>query len=217
MLARLASSVPEHDFDYGFEYKWDGYRAITYVERAVRKFVADGVEAVAVCFLFSYLNPDHEDRARAILAQHMPQAFITTSSSVAPQFREFERFTTAALSAFIGPKIGSYISHLEGALDEAGLAADLLIMASNGGVATPAMAVRPTMRLPRTVVRGAELPIAHRAGPTTDRRSEGLDRTRLRIRPAPRPVDEEEGRTWQKLIRPNAAPRRRRRTPAIGT
>jgi N-methylhydantoinase A len=118
------------------------------VRRAAEELNAEGVESVAVCFLFSYLNPDHEDRARAILAQHMPQAFITTSSSVAPQFREFERFTTAALSAFIGPKIGSYISHLEGALDKAGLAADLLIMASNGGVATPAMAVeKPALTL----------------------------------------------------------------------
>jgi N-methylhydantoinase A len=118
------------------------------VRRAAEELKAEGVESVAVCFLFSYLNPDHEDRARAILARHMPQAFITTSSSVAPQFREFERFTTAALSAFIGPKIGSYISHLEGALDQAGLAADLLIMASNGGVATPAMAVeKPALTL----------------------------------------------------------------------
>jgi N-methylhydantoinase A len=78
----------------------------------------------------------------------MPQAFITTSSAVAPQFREFERFTTAAMSAFIGPKIGGYITHLEGALREAGLEADLLIMASNGGVATPAMAVeKPALTL----------------------------------------------------------------------
>ena len=78
----------------------------------------------------------------------MPNAFITTSSAVAPQFREFERFTTAAMSAFIGPKIGGYISHLEGALRDAGLEADLLIMASNGGVATPAMAVeKPALTL----------------------------------------------------------------------
>ena len=52
------------------------------VRRAAKEFNAEGVESVAVCFLFSYLNPDHEDRARAILAQHMPQAFIRTSSSV---------------------------------------------------------------------------------------------------------------------------------------
>src|ERR1700676_387874 len=120
----------------------------TRVGQVAEELNAEGVESVAVCFLFSYLNPDHEDRARAILVRHMPRAFITTSSSVAPQFREFERFTTTALSAFIGPKIGNYISHLEGALRDAGLAADLLIMTSNGGVATPAMTVeKPAITL----------------------------------------------------------------------
>jgi N-methylhydantoinase A len=120
----------------------------TRVGQVAEELNAEGVESVAVCFLFSYLNPDHEDRARAILMRHMPRAFITTSSSVAPQFREFERFTTTALSAFIGPKIGNYISHLEGALRDAGLAADLLIMTSNGGVATPAMTVeKPALTL----------------------------------------------------------------------
>ena len=115
---------------------------------AARALKEDGVEAVAVCFLFSYLNPAHEDRAKAILARELPGVFITTSSSVSPQFREFERFTTASLSAFIGPKMRNYIGRIEGALREAGLTADLRIMASNGGVATPAMvAEKPVMTL----------------------------------------------------------------------
>ena len=54
-----------------------------------------GVEAVAVCFLFSYLNPEHERRAAAIVREEMPDAFVTTSADIFPQFREFERFTTA--------------------------------------------------------------------------------------------------------------------------
>jgi N-methylhydantoinase A len=106
---------------------------------AARALKAEGVESVAVCFLFSYLNPAHEDRAKQILAREMPGVFIATSSSISPQFREFERFTTACLSAFIGPKMGTYIGRLDGALRDAGLRADLRIMASNGGVATPAM------------------------------------------------------------------------------
>jgi N-methylhydantoinase A len=118
------------------------------VRRAGDELAAEGVDSVAVCFLFSYLNPDHENRARDILARSLPNAFITTSSSVAPQFREFERFTTAALSAFIGPKIGGYIAHLEKALSGAGMSAELRIMASNGGVATPAMAMeKPALTL----------------------------------------------------------------------
>jgi N-methylhydantoinase A len=118
------------------------------VIEAARALKADGVEAVAVCFLFSYLNPAHEDQAKQILARQLPGVFITTSSSVSPQFREFERFTTASLSAFIGPKMRNYIGRLDGALRDAGLRADLRIMASNGGVATPAMvAEKPVMTL----------------------------------------------------------------------
>jgi len=109
------------------------------VREAARALRAEGVESVAVCFLFSYLNPAHEERARAILAEEMPEAFITTSSSISPQFREFERFTTAAVCAFIGPKVRRYIERLEQALGSAGVTANLRIMASNGGVATPAM------------------------------------------------------------------------------
>ena len=62
-----------------------------------------GVEAVAVCLLFSYLNPEHERRAAAIVAEEMPDAFVTTSADISPQFREFERFTTACMNAFVGP------------------------------------------------------------------------------------------------------------------
>jgi N-methylhydantoinase A len=109
---------------------------------------AEGVEAVAVCFLFSYLNPAHEQRAKEILERELPGVFITTSSSVSPQFREFERFTTACLCAFIGPKMRSYVSRLEDALRDAGLRSELRVMASNGGVATPAMvSEKPVMTL----------------------------------------------------------------------
>ena len=80
-----------------------------------------GVESVAICFLFSYLNPAHEDRAKAIVPEILPEAFVTTSSFVSPQFREFERFTTAALAAFIGPKVRTYITHLDRSLKSAGL------------------------------------------------------------------------------------------------
>src|SRR6516164_3207412 len=106
---------------------------------AARALKAEGVEAVAVCFLFSYLNPAHEERAKQILQRELPGVFIVSSSSISPQFREFERFTTACLCAFIGPKMRTYIGRLNGALREAGSRASLRIMASNGGVATPAM------------------------------------------------------------------------------
>ena len=109
------------------------------VRHAARALRQEGVEAVAVCFLFSYINPAHEERARAILEDELPGAFITTSAAVSPQFREFERFTTTAIAAFVGPKVRGYVQDLAAALRGAGIEADLHIMASNGGVVTPAM------------------------------------------------------------------------------
>ena len=78
----------------------------------------------------------------------MPGAFVTTSSSLSPQFREFERFTTAALSAFIGPKVGSYVAALDAALKQIGVTGELRIMSSNGGVATARMVTeKPALTL----------------------------------------------------------------------
>lgn len=118
------------------------------VRQAARELAAEGVESVAICFLFSYLDPAHEDRAAAIVREEMPMAFVTTSSGLSPQFREFERFTTAALAAFIGPKVGSYVAALDAALRTLGVTGELRIMASNGGVATPRMVTeKPALTL----------------------------------------------------------------------
>jgi len=118
------------------------------VVEAARALKAEAVEAVAVCFLFSYLNPAHEERAKQILERELPGVFIATSSSISPQFREYERFTTACLCAFIGPKMRGYVGRLETSLRDTGLRSELRIMASNGGVATPAMvSEKPVMTL----------------------------------------------------------------------
>ncbi len=118
------------------------------VRTAARRLKDDGVEAVAICFLFSYLDPAHEERARAIVEEEAPGIFVTTSSNVTPQFREFERFTTTAMNAFVGPKVRRYVSRLDEQLRAKGLKADLHIMGSNGGVATASMvAERPVLTL----------------------------------------------------------------------
>ena len=84
----------------------------------------------------------------AIVREEYPECFATTSSSVSPQFREFERFTTTAMNAFVGPKVRNYVTRLESEIEASGFKADLRIMASNGGVATPAMvAERPVLTL----------------------------------------------------------------------
>ncbi len=115
---------------------------------AVTRLQNAGIESIAVCFLFSYLNPEHENRAREIIEQEYPECFVTTSSSVSPQFREFERFTTASMNAFIGPKVRDYVSHLADRIGDEGINADLHVMSSNGGVATAKMvSERPVMTL----------------------------------------------------------------------
>lgn len=118
------------------------------VRAAALELKAAEVEAIAIGFLFSYLDPASEERAAAIVREVYPQAYVTTSASVAPQFREFERFTTAAMNAFIGPKVRTYVSALENRLASEGFSTDLHIMGSNGGVATAAMvADKPVMTL----------------------------------------------------------------------
>jgi N-methylhydantoinase A len=109
------------------------------VREAARALRQDGVEAIAICFLFSYLNPAHEARAKQLVLEEHPEAFVTTSAEVAPQFREFERFTTAAMNAFVGPKVRDYISVLSRRLREAGSGGELQVMGSNGGAATVRM------------------------------------------------------------------------------
>lgn len=108
------------------------------VRDAARALRDAGIVSIAIGFLFSYLNPAHERRAREIVLEEHPDAFVTISSEVAPQFREFERFTTAAMNAFVGIKVRDYVARLDRRLGEAGLRSDLHIMASNGGVVTPA-------------------------------------------------------------------------------
>ncbi len=118
------------------------------VRQAARDLKAAGVQAIAVCFLFSYLDSVHEERARAIVLEEYPDCFVTTSSSVSPQFREFERFTTAAMNAFIGPKVRDYVAHLESSMGGSGIGSDLHVMGSNGGAATATMvADKPILTL----------------------------------------------------------------------
>jgi N-methylhydantoinase A len=118
------------------------------VRAAARELREEGVESVAVCFLFSYLNPEHERRAAAIVREEMPHAFVTTSADIVPQFREFERFTTATMSAFVGPKTGRYLERLASALEDESVAGELHVMMSSGGVASSqAAAERPVTLL----------------------------------------------------------------------
>jgi N-methylhydantoinase A/oxoprolinase/acetone carboxylase beta subunit len=114
---------------------------------AARELKDEGVEAIAICFLFSYLNDVHEQRAKEIVEDVYPEAYVTASSEVYSQFREFERFTTTAMNAFIGPNVVEYINRFKKELTSYGITADLHIMQSNGGIATDGMAAEKPVSL----------------------------------------------------------------------
>ena len=110
------------------------------VEAACRALKAEGVEAVAVCFLHSYVNPGHEREAGAVIAKGMPDAYLSLSHDILREYREFERTSTTVVNAYIGPKVGGYVKSLHANLGEVGFRGDLSIMRSNGGVMTPEVA-----------------------------------------------------------------------------
>jgi N-methylhydantoinase A/oxoprolinase/acetone carboxylase beta subunit len=118
------------------------------VRRAATILSAAGCEAIAVCFLFSFLDPRHEQRAAQIVRDAAPGMFVCTSSDVVPQYREYERFSTTCLNAYVGPSTARYLSRFEMALQQRGLRSGLHVMQSSGGSATVAAAlVRPVTLL----------------------------------------------------------------------
>ena len=105
------------------------------VRAAARQARAAGADAIAVCFLHAFANPVHERRAVAILTEEAPGLAVTASDDVFPVVREYERSMATVLSAAVMPAVSRYIARLEERLREAGVAAPLLLMKSNGGVA----------------------------------------------------------------------------------
>ena len=113
----------------------------------VRRLKEMDVEAVAVCFLFSFLNPEHEQRVAEIVREEFPEAFLSVSSEVLPQYREYERFSTVALNAFVGPKVAGYVRRLEDELRGLGVRTGLHLMSSASGVVTAQGAVQRPVNL----------------------------------------------------------------------
>jgi N-methylhydantoinase A len=110
------------------------------VEAVAKALKAEGVEAVAVCFLHSYINPEHERAAGEIIRKEMPDAYLSLSHEILREYREFERTSTTVVNAYIGPKVGGYVRTLKDNLRSVGFRGDLSIMRSNGGVMTPEVA-----------------------------------------------------------------------------
>ncbi|HEY5827336.1 MAG: hydantoinase/oxoprolinase family protein [Hyphomicrobiaceae bacterium] len=91
-------------------------------------------EAVAVCFLHAYANPVHEQRAAELVRAALPDAAVSLSSEVLPEYREHERFITTALNAYVAPRMRRYLASLRRRLGQAGSPAQVSVMTSNGGV-----------------------------------------------------------------------------------
>lgn len=109
---------------------------------AARYFREENIEAVAVSFLWSFRNPVHELRVREILEQELPGIYVSLSTEILPQIRLYERNSTTALNAYVGPVLTRYISRLLSELEKRQFAGNLLIMQSNGGVMSPQVAQR---------------------------------------------------------------------------
>src|SRR5207302_4241119 len=107
----------------------DGSVVVPLDEAAVRRELADlvaaGVDAVAVCFLFSFANPTHERRVRDIAAAAHPGLFVSLSSEVDPSFREYERTAVTAFDAYVKPVLDRYLGGMERDLAAGGIAAPL--------------------------------------------------------------------------------------------
>lgn len=104
------------------------------VKKVARELLARGAEAVAIVFINAYANLENERTALAAVKEVWPNAYVTASSDILPEIREFERTSTAALNAYLQPPVGSYLRKLETRLQGEGFDGQLLIVQSNGGV-----------------------------------------------------------------------------------
>lgn len=106
----------------------------------VKMFKDKGIESAAVCFLHSYLDPQHEKTVKKILSKELPEVFVSCSSEILPEFREYERTSTVCINAYVMPAIKKYLEDLEVRLKEENIQSPLYIMQSNGGIIPSKMA-----------------------------------------------------------------------------
>ena len=112
------------------------------LDAAIAALRAEEVESVAICFLHSWRDGVHERAAGEAVAAALPGVFVTLSSDVLPQIKEFERFSTTAVNAYVGPVVSRYLGRLRGRLGEAGFGGPVFVILSHGGVAPVEEAAR---------------------------------------------------------------------------
>ncbi len=132
---------------------FEGEAVVSLNETAVREAVEElvetqGVEAIAVCYLWSFRNPEHEQRTAEIIEEMYPELYVSVSHELLPVIREYERMTTTTLNAYTGPDVAAYLDELEGQLAELGLDPSVIsIMQSSGGSTTKGEARDEPIRL----------------------------------------------------------------------
>ncbi|MDO3680216.1 hydantoinase/oxoprolinase family protein [Paenibacillus ehimensis] len=104
------------------------------LREAIERLKQEGVQAIAVCFLFSYLNPEHEKQAVEEIRRQFPEAYVSASHQVVPEFREYARLSTTALNAYLGPVMQRYMENFQQSVRKAGIPVDPYITQSNGGI-----------------------------------------------------------------------------------
>jgi N-methylhydantoinase A len=128
---------------------------VTEIEEIANQIAKEDYEAVAVCFLHSYANVAHEHQAADVLRRILKDHYVTASHEIMREYREYERISTTAVNAYIGPKVSGYVGALNGALQKHGFRGELSIMQSNGGVMSPEIAAqRPVMMMESGPVGG---------------------------------------------------------------
>ncbi len=111
------------------------------VHDAANLFLEEGVEAIAICFMNSFANNDHEEVAARIIRERIPEAYLTVSSTLLPSIRFYDRVSTTVLNSYVGPILKGYLNSLLEKLKDEEYAGVLLIMQSNGGVISPEVAI----------------------------------------------------------------------------
>ena len=129
------------------------------LEDQLTYLATEGAESLAVCFLFSYLNPLHEQQVGEIIRRRFPEMYFSLSHEVIPQIKEFDRLSTTVINSYVGPVFSRYLSHLGERFQAYPQLNDVLIMQSNGGVApiddSSRMAVRAILSGPAGGVSAA--------------------------------------------------------------
>ena len=123
------------------------------VHKACDQLITEDVQAVAIMLFHCYRNPAHESRVKAIVQARLPHAFVTASHELSQEYREFERCSTVAANAFIGPRVSQYIASIDAHLNRAGFTGHFLLVHSTGRLYESKQAQVPCLRLLESVPR----------------------------------------------------------------